>query len=43
MRVRLSRLTERGLHEQRYASGWGVIGAALLLAGLIAWIVLGTR
>ena len=32
-----------GLAHQRRASRFGVAGAVLLLAGLVAWIVLGTR
>ena len=32
-----------GLVHQRRASRFGVAGAALLLAGVIAWIVLGAR
>jgi hypothetical protein len=32
-----------GLAEQRQASRWGVAGAALLIVGLISWIVLGMR
>ena len=35
--------TERGLDCQRHASRWGVAGGALLVAGLLAWIVLGAR
>ena len=30
-----------GLGLQRRASAWGVTGAALLVAALIAWVVLG--
>ena len=32
-----------GLAHQRRASRFGVAGAVLLLAGLVAWIVLGAR
>jgi hypothetical protein len=32
-----------GLVHQRQASRFGVAGAVLLLAGVIAWIVLGAR
>ena len=35
--------TEQGLCYQRHASRWGVVGAALLVAGLLAWIGLGAR
>jgi len=32
-----------GLLHQRQASRFGMVGATLLIAGLVAWIVLGTR
>ena len=32
-----------GLVHQRQASRFGMVGATLLIAGLVAWIVLGTR
>lgn len=32
-----------GLVHQRQASRFGVAGAVLLIAGVIAWMVLGTR
>jgi len=32
-----------GLVHQRQASRFGMVGATLLSAGLIAWMVLGTR
>jgi hypothetical protein len=35
--------TPEGLTHQRQASRFGVAGAALLIVGLIAWMVLGTR
>jgi len=35
--------TEVGLHHQRRASSCGIAGAALLLASILAWIILGTR
>ncbi len=35
--------TERGLQHQRRAARWGVVGGLLLVAGLLAWVVLGAR
>jgi hypothetical protein len=35
--------TEAGLHHQRRASLHGITGAALLLASILAWIILGSR
>ena len=35
--------TEQGLEHQRHASLWGVSGAVLLVAALVAWMSLGTR
>jgi hypothetical protein len=35
--------TAEGLMHQRQASRFGVAGAVLLIAGLLSWIVLGTR
>lgn len=35
--------TEQGLRHQRRASRYGVTGAALLVASLLAWVLLGTR
>ena len=35
--------TADGLRHQRRASAWGVTGAALLVASVFAWVMLGSR
>jgi hypothetical protein len=35
--------TEAGLHHQQRASLYGITGAALLMASILAWVILGAR